>query len=151
MDPQSHIGLNKLQLRWKNDGEPPVVLRGSAVREFRRQFYFWLAEKLCREKYSKLFNSFFFEIRKGSWQRINDEHFFESLTDWFSLAVWEVLALFIIFLRHPLPSAASVPVNSVWWQSLLFLPSLYFFPSQSMGNFMDTVFPFVMSNCLQEY
>lgn len=114
MDPQSHIGLNKLQLRWKSDGEPPVVFRRSSVREFLRQFYFWLAEKLCREIYSKLFNFFlflflFFENRKGSWQRINDEHFFESLTDWFSPAVWEVLALFIIFWRHPCSNCSIGP------------------------------------------
>lgn len=40
MDPQSRIGLNKLRLRWKNDGEPPVVFRKNAVRKFVRQLYF---------------------------------------------------------------------------------------------------------------
>lgn len=99
MDPQSCFGLNKLQLRCKSDGEPPVVFRKNAVRKFLRQLYFWLAEKLCHEMYSKLF--FFF----GEQERLLAENkwwtFFESLTDWFSPAVWEVLALFIIFLRHP--------------------------------------------------
>lgn len=107
MDPQSHIGLNKLQLRWKSDGEPPVVFRGSALREFVRQFYFWLAEKLCREIYSKLF-FFFWEqerlLAENKWWT-----FFESLTDWFSPAVWEVVALFIIFLRHSCSFCSNSP------------------------------------------
>ncbi len=102
MGPQSHIGLNKRQLRWKSDGEAAVVFRGRAFREFLRQFYFWLAEKLCREIYSKLF--IFLGGREQ--ERLLAENkwwtFCESLSDWFSPAVWEVLpVLFIIILRHP--------------------------------------------------
>lgn len=63
VNPQSHTGLNLLQLKKKRQRNPlPVVFRGSTLGVFPRLFYFWLAEKLCCEKkYSKRFSfSFFF-------------------------------------------------------------------------------------------
>lgn len=78
MDLQSHIGLNKLQLRWKkSDGEPPVVLR----RTVREDSFTFDWQKNCAVKYIQSYSIFylFFENRKGSWQRIYDEHFLNPL------------------------------------------------------------------------
>lgn len=95
-----------MEKRWRT----PLLLylAGAHLGSFQDSFYFWLAEKLCHEKKKKNskrfgFSFFFFcwdqemLLAENKWWTL----FFESPTDWFSSAVWEVLALFIIFLRHP--------------------------------------------------
>lgn len=81
---------------------PLLYLEGVQLRSFWDSFTFdW--QKNCAVKYIQSYAFFFFFF--GEQERLLAENkwwtFFESLTDWFSPAVCEVLALFIIFLRHP--------------------------------------------------
>lgn len=164
-NPQSHTGLNHCNCgdkkKKKRQRNPLLLYLEEALREFPRLFYFWLAEKVCCEKkYSKRFSfSFFF-----CW----DQEMLLAENKWWSFFFFFLILHWLMQHSRVRGSSYGTFIIIFWGTPRLLLqhlsqstmcgdslsttqPSLNTPAVRCMGNFMDTMFPFVAFNCVREY
>ena len=104
---------------------PPVVFRGRAVRGVFYDSFTFDWQKNCAVKYIQSYSIFFFfcpENRKRLLAENKWWTFFESLTDWFGPAVWEVPALFHYLFETPLFRLQHPPQSTPHAGNLTHLP-----------------------------